>query len=145
MLIFVVSEIPRVIVFFDGGCLFCSQGVRWLHWLDPRDRLRFASLQGKTARPFVGLLPALDVGDDSMATLVIKNGKTEVFTHSAGVLEALRVAGGLAGFLAFCLRLIPGFLRDHGYRFLAKRRYFLFGKDDACELLQPELRDKLLG
>lgn len=116
-----------------------------LNWIDPHDHLRYASLQGKTARPFLDILPALGAGDDSMATLVIGEGKTEVFTHSTAILKALAAAGGLAGFLGFLLRLVPTVLRDFCYRYLAKNRMRLFGKGDVCEIMKPELKSKLLG
>lgn len=141
-----MSESPRVIVFFDGDCLFCSKGVHILHELDPHDRLRFASLQGKTARPFVDILPALgEKGDASMATMVIAEGKSEVFTHSAGVVQALRATGGMGQFLGICLRLVPAFLRDRAYRILAGNRDRFFGKGDVCEIMRPALKNKLLG
>ena len=41
-------------------------------------------------------------------------------------------------------RLIPRFIRDPLYLFIARNRYRIFGRRDSCWLPAPEYRDRLL-
>ena len=52
----------ELIVFFDGDCLLCEGVVKWLNRMDDNDRLKFAPLQGETAKRY-----GIDLSDDSMA------------------------------------------------------------------------------
>lgn len=47
-------------------------------------------------------------------------------------------------FVFDALRLIPRPLRDAAYRLIARNRYRWFGKAEACALLTPEQRQRLL-
>ncbi|WP_287214019.1 DCC1-like thiol-disulfide oxidoreductase family protein [Mesorhizobium sp.] len=42
------------------------------------------------------------------------------------------------------LRLMPAFLRDPVYRWVARNRYHLFGKRETCWVAPPEHRDSIL-
>jgi len=46
------------------------------------------------------------------------------------------------GYLGYVL---PPFLRDVLYRFIARRRYRWFGKSEACYLPTPELKKRFLA
>ncbi len=138
-----MSSTRQVIVFFDAGCLLCSHSVAWLHRLDGNDRLRFAPLQGQTARPFADILPD-SLAPETMATLWIEGEEVLVFTHAEGVRRALLAAGGIAGVFARLFGVLPRSLMESGYRWIATNRYRWFGAGKACDLLSPELREKLL-
>ncbi len=59
---------------------------------------------------------------------------------------ALRVARRLRGLWPLCYAaiLLPRFLRDPIYRFIARNRYRWFGKKDTCMIPTPELRARFL-
>jgi predicted DCC family thiol-disulfide oxidoreductase YuxK len=59
---------------------------------------------------------------------------------------ALRIARhlGFPWVLFYAGIILPRFLRDAAYRFVAHNRYAWFGKKDACMLPTPELRARFL-
>ena len=65
------------------------------------------------------------------------------YTHSD---VGLRVARRLNGLwpLAYALVIIPKFIRDGIYNWVAKNRYRWFGKRESCMVPTPELRSRFL-
>jgi predicted DCC family thiol-disulfide oxidoreductase YuxK len=59
---------------------------------------------------------------------------------------ALRISRRLNGFwpLMYGFIVIPRFLRDAVYDWIAKNRYRWFGKADQCRLPTPELKGRFL-
>ncbi len=124
----------RNIVFFDSDCLMCQGAVKWLHRLDEQDRLRFAPLQGESARR-VGVA----LNEDSMAFY----GKGEL-SRAALALERLLIAtGGVAALVGILMKAFPLSLRDWCYRQIARRRLSI-SKSLRCGVPEPGLNEKML-
>jgi predicted DCC family thiol-disulfide oxidoreductase YuxK len=132
----VAAETP--IVFFDGVCGFCNFWVDFLLARDRRGRLRFAPLQGETAR---GMLSSVDV--EQLHTLVLWTPR-KVYRKSSAVVRILFLLGGFWAVYGGLLWLIPRPLRNWGYGFVARRRYRIFGKKDACRMPTPDERARFL-
>ena len=128
----------RIVVAFDGECLMCSRGIRWLAEHDPADQLRFARLQSPRGRE---LEQRAGTGD-LMTVLVEADGR--VYSRSDAVLRLGRAVGGQFRVLAAIGRFIPRRLRDAAYDFVAARRHRWFGRGDACALPSAALRGRLL-
>ena len=126
------------IVFFDGTCGLCDRTVQTVLKWDRRGRLKFAPLQGETARQRLG-----EAAASELKTLILVDDKGE-FRRSSAVVRILRHVGGMATILGGLLWLIPRPLRDFGYNFVAARRYSWFGQVDACRLLKPHERERFL-
>lgn len=126
------------VVFFDGVCGLCNGTVDWLLARDRRARLRFAPLQGETARRLLGELP-----EDALEwTFLLRDG-AGTHERSDAVLGALQHVGGPWSLIRV-LRLVPRALRDAVYRFVARRRYRWFGRRDACRLPSTAERERFL-
>lgn len=130
-------EIPSSIVFFDGVCNLCNGFVDFLVRQDHRHVLRFASLQGKTSRDLLG--PG--AGEKLASVVFYQNGSR--LTESAAAIQILASLGG-AWRALLILRVIPSFLRDPIYRWIARNRYRWFGKRETCRLPSPEERSLFL-
>lgn len=118
-------------VFFDGVCNLCNRTVDWLMRKDSHRALGFGSLQGEASRE-IGL--ADEEGNLQSIVLVTERG---LYTHSTAVLMSVSALGGVYGF-ARLLLLVPRPIRDLIYRFVAKRRFRLFGRRDSCRMPTPE-------
>ena len=118
-----------VLVRFDGECLMCSGSIRFLADEDHACLLRFTPL-----RTPGGAAP------DTM--LVEKEGRT--LDRSDGVIAVLETLGGHWRALGIVGRMVPRFLRDAAYRFIASHRYQWFGKGNACSLPGEALRKRLV-
>jgi predicted DCC family thiol-disulfide oxidoreductase YuxK len=127
-------------VFFDGVCGLCDRAVRFLLKHDRRDRLRFAPLQGETARR---VLPPLGGRVDDLDTMYVLTSDGRLLQRSRALLFA-GAALGSGWALLKVLRIIPTPLLDLVYRFVARVRYRIFGRFEACSLPTPEERARFL-
>ena len=73
--------------------------------------------------------------------VLLKQGKTFIKSEAA-LLIAKELKFPWSMFQVFLI--IPKFLRDPLYNFIAKRRYKWFGKKDACRIPTPELQDRFV-
>jgi len=104
-----------------------------------RDRSRtsrFAPLNGETAAAVLAEHPEL-AGIDSMIW-IDENG--QAFTRSAAALAIARHLGGGWAVLGTLARIVPTVLRDALYDAIARARYRVFGRYDACPV--PPLEDR---
>ncbi|WP_145146475.1 thiol-disulfide oxidoreductase DCC family protein [Paenibacillus xylanexedens] len=127
------------IVLVDGVCHFCQGLTKWIIKRDPEGKYHFASLQSDVAKE---LLEKGNLSTDSMDTFVlIENGS--YYTRSTA---ALRLAKGLKFPypLLYVFIIIPKFIRNAVYNLVARNRYRWFGKDEACMLPTPEIKDRFL-
>lgn len=116
-----------MIVVFDAQCLLCSGWVRFLLRHDRRGRFRFASMQGATGRR---LLADAGLPLDNLQTLLLTDGR-RAWQHTSAILRILD-ALGWPWRLAWIGWIVPAPLRDGLYRWVARNRYRIFGRSDAC-------------
>jgi predicted DCC family thiol-disulfide oxidoreductase YuxK len=126
------------VILYDGVCVFCSRWVRFVAVRDKEHRFRFTAIQSgygtRLARTF-GINP-----DDPDTNAVVRGG--EVFFKSDA---ALTVLGALPGWRwVRVLRLVPKPLRDAVYNLVARNRYRIFGKYEACFVPDAEFRKGIL-
>lgn len=130
---------PDRIVLFDGVCNLCNGSVQFIIRRDKRARIRFGALQSVAAQ---ALLAHTAVDPTKNDTLVYLRGG-QVLTRSTAALTILKDLGG-AWSLFYGFIIVPPFLRDPVYRFIANNRYRWFGKRESCMLPTPELRARFL-
>lgn len=116
------------IILFDGTCVFCDRTVQLLMRLDRRDRLRFAPLESDAA---VYLFQTYDVPESVDSIVLIHEGKARV--QSTATVAICRLLG-FPWSLAVVLKVIPRPILDAAYRFVARHRYRVFGRVEACGL-----------
>ena len=121
------------VIYFDGYCGLCNGFVDFVLARDQARRFRFAPLQGTSATARFG-----DPGDVDPATIVLEDGGV-VYERSTAALRIISQLGG-AWSLVAVFRLVPRFIRDAVYDWVARNRYGWFGKRDTCRLPSPEER-----
>ena len=127
----------RPLFIFDGVCVLCSSGVRWLIRRDPAGRFRFATAQSPLGRAIY----AHYGGDMQETYLLLDQGR--VYVKSDGYLRIAPNFGGFYRALAALAPLVPRTLRDGAYDLVARHRYRWFGKTDYCALIPPELKERV--
>ncbi|HEY8143710.1 MAG TPA: DCC1-like thiol-disulfide oxidoreductase family protein [Kofleriaceae bacterium] len=134
-----------VLVLYDGVCAMCNGIVKFLVARDRDDRFRFLALQSELGREVVR---ARGGDPDEISTLYVITAPGRDAEHVAargrGAIRAVTAAGG-PWVLLHALRVLPTFLLDAGYRFIANRRYRIAGRLDACPVPAPEHRHKFLA
>lgn len=118
----------KYIILFDGACNFCSFWVNYVVKRDKKDVFRFACLQSKKGQE---LLQKYNVDSkiDSVVLIEIEN----FYIKSTAALRILKTLGGFKS-IFYGVVIIPVFVRDFFYDFIAKHRYNWFGKSD-CEFV----------
>ena len=133
------------IVLYDGVCGFCTRVTQFLLPRDKHNRYRFATLQSDFAKE---VLNRHDKPTDLLDTfyLVIDHGlPTERLIARARA--GIRVAAGLGGIwsLLFVFLVIPSFIANPVYDFIARNRYRWFGKTESCMIPRAEWRHKFIA
>lgn len=128
------------IILFDGICNFCHSSVNFIIKRDPKCRFRFAALQSNAGKEN---LQQFKLSTTALDTLVLIQ-RNCCYVRSAA---ALRIARQLSGLwpLLFGFIIIPPFIRNWVYDFIARHRYQWFGKKEACMLPTPDLRERFLA
>lgn len=130
-------QIQKPIIFFDGVCHLCNGFVDAVILRDSRALFQFAPLQGSTAQKM--LTPQEQQSLDS----VILWQNQEKYQRSDAILKIFVSLGGVYKLFALGF-LIPSFLRDGIYSWVARHRYGWFGKRDFCRLPTASEKDRLL-
>ena len=107
-----------LIVLFDGECPFCSRSVAWFGRRNSGARLIFGRNSGEVAK----VLGEPHGGDQG--TIVVWRGSRRL-VRSTAVLAMLSALGGVWRWLAIAGFIIPRFIRDGVYDFIAQRRHRL--------------------
>ncbi len=130
------------IILFDGVCNLCNASVQWIIQRDTRDVFRFAALQSEAGKRALMLAGAdARLAETLSSMVVIDNGR--VMTKSdAAIVIASRL--GAPWRWATVGRVVPRVVRDWVYGVVARNRYRLFGKQDACMMPTPALRARFL-
>ena len=131
------------IILFDGVCNLCNGFVQFVIRHDRLGRFRFAALQSEAARTLlasVGIAPET-LSAEPESVLLVRGGR--LYSHSTAVLHIARGLGGVWQ-LAGLGWVLPQFLRDALYRFVARNRYRWFGRQESCMLPTPELKARFL-
>lgn len=126
------------IVLYDGVCGLCHRSVRFLIAHDRGGALRFAPLQGETADALRRIHPDLPRGLDSV--ILVSGGR--VYRRTRAFLEAARHLDRPWRWM-YALRWLA-VLGDPLYWLVARLRYRVFGRFDACALPTTDERARLL-
>lgn len=135
-------DIPgdRAIIVFDGVCNFCDRSMRFVMDRDRSGRFLFASNGSEAGASLLGGF-GIDAADVQSVYLV-EGGR--IWSKSTAALEiARRMPWPWKA--AWGLRLVPRFLRDAIYDWIARNRYRWFGKADACRLPSEADRARFLS
>lgn len=132
------DSINKTILFFDGNCGLCNRSVKFVLKKEKDHALLFSPLQSdfakKTLAPF-NLENKLD------SLVLLENGK--VYTESSGALRVTKYLRRLWP-LMMAFLIVPPFIRNAVYKYIAKNRITWFGTADYCEMMTPELKKRFL-
>ena len=124
---------------FDGVCNFCNASINFVIGRDSSGYFKFAPLQSGIGEELAAKHGIDRVETDSV--ILVEDGN--VLTHSDAALGIARHMNGIWSW-AYALRVIPRPVRDLAYKFIARNRYSLFGRRDACMMPTPEIRARFL-
>ncbi len=133
-------EEGKKIILFDGVCNLCNRSVQFVIRRDKKDLFRFAALQSEAGER---LVRERGIDTSKVDSIILIEPGVAYYVTSEAALRIARSLSGIWPILGIFLWL-PGKLRDVFYDLIARNRYRIFGKQDACMVPSPELRKKFL-
>lgn len=134
------AEAGGPIVLYDGVCGLCDRSVQLILRNDRRGRFRFAALQSNAGRQ---LLEKFGLSPEALDSVVLVEGGQALRKSRAALRIARRMDAPWP--MLWPLIIVPRPAADFLYDLLAKNRYRIFGKLDACMLPPPEVRARFLS
>ncbi len=128
------------VILFDGVCNLCNGAVQFVIRHDPKGKFLFASLQSTEGQK---LLQQYQLPLNNFNSFVLLQDE-KAYTRSTGALKVAKELGGvwplLYGFI-----IVPKFIRDAVYNWIANNRYKWFGKQDSCMIPTAALKARFLN
>jgi predicted DCC family thiol-disulfide oxidoreductase YuxK len=128
------------ILLFDGECGFCNKSIQFfLKREKPSKKIHFAPLESELGK---ALKNYFEIDEKVDSLILIKD-------HSAYIKScaALRLAPYMKGLwpVLVVFVIIPPFLRNIVYDFIARRRKKIAGRVESCALLIDEDKNRFLA
>jgi len=127
------------VIIFDGVCELCNRTVDFVLRWEKKPVILFTANQNPPGRQ---ILTDLEIDADKVSTVfLLENGK--LYQESTAALRLSRYLrfpfNLLYGFI-----IVPPFLRNAVYRWVARNRYRWFGERDTCRIPSQEELDRFL-
>ncbi len=132
-------DINQPVILFDGVCNLCNGAVQYVLKHDAEKQFQFASLQSSFGQQ---VLAKYNLSNTNFSSFILLKNNTIYLKSTAALLVAKQLQGAIS-WLYLC-RVLPTFIRDGMYNFIASNRYKWFGKQDACWLPTPALKARFL-
>ncbi len=129
--------IPNKIIFFDGVCNLCNRLVIFIIKRDRSRIFKFASLQSAKAEEM------RIIQKDKTLNTIIFFSENKLYQKSSAVLHICKLLP-FPWPLLFGFIIVPRFIRDSVYNFVADNRYKWFGKKDQCMVPSENIEDRFL-
>ena len=132
-----MSDQPTIL--FDGVCNFCNSAVNFVIKRNAKANILFAPMQTEAGQKLLRKynLPL----NDMQSFIFIDNGKA--YKQSTAGLRVCRYLRGLWP-LCYGLIIVPVFIRDGIYNWIARNRYKWFGVRQQCMIPTPEVKARFL-
>ncbi|MBU2951162.1 DUF393 domain-containing protein [Tamlana agarivorans] len=130
------------IIFFDGVCNLCNGFIDYVIKRDKKKSIFYAALQSETAKS--KLKKHIELKENTDYTTIYYFTNNKLYSKSSAILNIFLELSTTHAFLARVLFVIPKFIRDAIYTFIAKNRYLFFGKKSTCRLPSLEERNQFL-
>lgn len=130
---------PDGLILFDGVCVFCSRWVRFVIDHDPERHFTFTPIQSERGRALAGRFGIDPAAPQTNA--VVWEGRAWFKSDAA-----LTVLGALPGTRPLAiLKTLPRMIRDPAYDLIARNRYRIFGRTEACMVPSDADRARFLS
>ncbi|QDO94832.1 thiol-disulfide oxidoreductase DCC family protein [Formosa sediminum] len=128
------------LVLFDGVCNLCDSSVQFIIKHDKKNIFKFTTLQGESAKT---LITAFKIDTSKTDSILLYTPKHRLYSKSTAALKIASQLNFPINLLSIFL-IIPKFIRDYVYDFIAKNRYKWYGKKEACMIPTKALKVKFL-
>ena len=130
----------KLLILFDGVCNLCNSSVQYVIKHDKKNQFVFTALQSEIGK---AVIDKFNIDTSKTDSVILYNPEKGIDYKSNAALKI----GSKLGFprnLMGVFFIVPPFVRNWVYDFIAKNRYKWYGKKDACMIPTPELKSKFL-
>lgn len=131
--------LKQPILLFDGECGFCNKSIQFFLKHEKNKQVHFAPLQSEIG---IKLRAYFEISENTDSLILIKNHAA--YIKSCAALRLTKYMKGLWPMM-YAFVIVPPFIRNFVYDFIAKRRMKWFGRVDNCALLDKEDKDRFLA
>lgn len=118
---------PRIL--FDGECNLCNASLSFVMKHDKKKQFEILPIQKLSEAD----VPIHTVQAVKQLNTILLIENESVYMYSTAILRVCKHLGGWPKLL-YVFIIVPVFIRDAIYRFVARNRYRWFGKSAYCEM-----------
>jgi|SRR5690554_1423120 len=137
-----IDKIPpnKQLILFDGLCNLCDHTIQKIIKADTKNIFVFAALQSNFGQ---NILQYLGVNKQTDSIVLYQPG-TAYYLESDAVIQIAKKLSGWYPLIQLG-QILPKFLRNKLYKYVAKNRYKWYGKKKECMMPTAEIHSKFLS
>ena len=129
-------ENNKQLILFDGVCNLCEASVQYVIKHDKNDVFRYTALESDVGQQ---ILRKFNIDRTKMDSILLYSSENGISYKSTAALKIASKLGFPRNLMGVFL-IVPAFIRNSVYDYIAKNRYQWYGKKDACMIPTPELK-----
>jgi predicted DCC family thiol-disulfide oxidoreductase YuxK len=126
------------IILFDGVCNFCNRMVNFAIRNDKKAKLKFAALQSDAGQRLTK-----DFAIPPTADTIVFIEKGKAYTYANASIRICKYLDWPAKLL-YAFIIVPSFISQPFYKWIARNRYKWFGKKEECMVPTAEVRERFI-
>lgn len=133
-------ENNKQLILFDGVCNLCEASVQYVIRHDKGDVFRYTALQSEVGQKIIS---EFNIDRSKMDSILLYSPEKGISYKSTAALKIASKLGFPRNLMSIFL-IVPTFMRNWVYDYIAKNRYRWYGKKDECMIPTPKLKSKFL-
>ena len=135
-------DIPKnkKLILFDGVCNLCNNSVQYVIKHDKKHLFMFAALQSDVGKQ---VIETYNIDTKKIDSILLYDSEKGIDYKSTAALKIAKKIGFPQNLMVVFF-IIPPFIRNWVYDYIAKNRYKWYGKKEACMIPTPELKSRFL-
>jgi len=130
----------KKLILFDGVCNLCNSSVQYVIKRDKKEQFLFTALQSDTGKQ---ILNQYKIDTAKIDSILLYTPEQGIYYKSTAALKIGASLGFPVNLMAIFF-IVPAFIRNWVYDFIAKNRYKWYGKKESCMIPTPELKNRFL-
>jgi len=137
-----MNQLPvnKKLILFDGVCNLCNSSVQYVIKNDKRSKYLFAALQSDIGKD---IIDTFNINPSKTDSIILYSKEKGVKVKSSAALHVVKDLGFPVNMLSIFL-IVPPFIRNVVYDFIAKNRYKWYGKKESCMIPTKALKSRFL-
>ena len=137
-----MNDLPvnKKLILFDGVCNLCNSSVQYVIKRDKHEKFLFAALQSAIGKE---IIETFNVDPSKTDSIILYSKAKGVKVKSSAALLVAKDLGFPTNLLSIFL-IVPSFIRNSVYDFIAKNRYKWYGKKESCMMPTKSLKSRFI-